>query len=232
MVPRLAGAGEIREAGRRADLLVSGRDPEEEYVEAQHRSGQAAGGERVPAEHVWMLVGALGSVGALLRFLRAVPQDRPLAFVVAVRASADGLGLLGDLIARTTPFVTHLAGLERMLYPRDLLLVPLDGVEEDDGEHDGERGRVRPLPAPRRLDDVLQTVAGAYRDKAGVIFFSGIGVEGAAGCHAILRHGGRIWTQDSASSEYSALPAFIEGICDVSATGTPEALGQRLAREV
>lgn len=193
----------------------------------QFRFGRPPDGQRMPADHVWVLVGALGSVGAILRFLRAVPKDLPLAFVVAVRASPEGLSLLGDLIARTTPFVTHLTGLERTLYPRDALLVPLDGVDDDGG-----RGRARPGASPQPLDDVLDTFAAAYGERAGVIFFSGIGPEGAPGCHAILRSGGRIWTQDAASSEYSGLPSFIEGICEVGASGPPEALGNRIAAVV
>src|SRR5690606_13005256 len=136
-----------------------------------------------------------------IRFFRAMPPDRPVAYVVAIRASIEGLALTEKLLAKTTSFTIHSSGLERTLYPRDVLLVPIDG--EAWLEHTVQRSR--PGPSPQPIDEVLTTVGARYRDRAGAIILSGIGAEGAVGCQAISRFGGQVWTQDSESSEYSSL---------------------------
>lgn len=183
-------------------------------------------GARHPAEHVWALAGSIGAVTAVTRFFRALSPDLPVAFVVAVRATAEAAALAAQLLARTTPFVVHSAGLERTLYPRDVLVVPTDGAPL------AERSAARPRSACslHSLDQVLATVAERYRDKAGAIILSGIGPEGAAGCRAIVRYGGRVWTQDSESSQYSTLPRYIRDVCDVGLSAPPEALAERVAK--
>ncbi len=188
----------------------------------------AAAGARRPAERVWVLAGSVGAVGAIGRFFRALPPaGQTFAFVVAVRSSAEVAGLLVGLLARTTPFAVHMGGLERTLYPRDLLVVPIDDVPAD-AQESGEDWR---HPADSEaLDRVLGTVAARYREQAGAIVFSGIGRDGAEGCRAVARLGGKVWTQDTESSEYRTLPYYIREVCDVSLSASPEGLAERLMR--
>lgn len=189
---------------------------------------------RRPAEQVWVLTGSVGAIAAIGRFFHALspggdlPEEitaQSLAFVVAVRSSAEAAGLLARLLAKTTPFAVHATGLERTLYPRDLLFVPVD-----DPLPAGADGHACQPRGSETLDRVLTTVAERYRGRAGAIVFSGIGLAGADGCRTIIRQGGRVWTQDDESSRYRTLPHYIREVCDVSLSAAPEVLAEHLAR--
>jgi chemosensory pili system protein ChpB (putative protein-glutamate methylesterase) len=183
---------------------------------------------RRPAEQVWVLAGSVGSVAAIGRFFRALPPaGQSLAFVVAVRSSVEAARLLVRLLAKTTPFAVHTGGLERTLYPRDLLFVPTD---DDTPAAVAPDGSVHHPHGGETLDRVLLTVAERYRGHAGAIVFSGIGLDGADGCRSIIRQGGQVWTQDEESSRYRTLPHYIREVCDVSLSAAPEALAVQLAR--
>jgi hypothetical protein len=190
---------------------------------SQPESSGGAGGSadsRRPADHVWILTGSIGAVGAAMRLLGAVSPDRSLAFILALRVTNDGLPLISRLLARTTPFLVHVAGLERALYPRDVLVLPVDGVSPEPGSRGGVMSRA--------IDDVLGAIAERYRDKSGVIVLSGIGTEGIKGCGMITRYGGRLWVQDPASCEHGSLPAAIQEACKVTFAASPEQLAGQL----
>lgn len=189
-------------------------------------AGQSSSAARQPAEQVWVLTGASGAVAAVDRFFQALSTDHSLAFVVALYASPKTAALAARLFARTTPYAVHASGLERTLYPGDVLVVPLDGLADQGAS--GVESRARTASCVPSLDQVLLTVAGRYRDQAGVIVFSGIARQGADGCRAISRLGGKVWTQDNESAQYSALPRHIRDVCDVGLSGPPELLAARV----
>jgi chemotaxis response regulator CheB len=200
-------------------------------------SGEQAptGSARQPAGQVWVLAGASGAVGAIDRFFQALSSEHALAFVVALDTSPKGAALAARLLAKTTPYAVHASGLERTLYPRDVLVVALDGPMDSSGEsgearepQESSRLRTTTKTCMPSLDQVLLTVAGRYRDQAGVIMLSGIARQGADGCRAISRLGGKVWTQDNESAQFSALPRFIRDICDVGLSAPPEALAARV----
>ncbi len=185
-------------------------------------AGAAGGGPgeaRRPAEHVWVLTGSIGAATAAMRLLSRLADDRALALVVALRIGSDGVPLVVRLLTQVTTFRVHGAGLERTLYPRDCLVVAVDG---------GTGPLVRGAPPVRGLDEVLATVAERYLDKAGAIVLSGIGAEGVHGCETIIRYGGCVWVQEPASCEHASLPEAVLAACEVDFTGAPEQLGDRL----
>lgn len=203
------------------------------WRESEVNAGQPLSGTaRQPAERVWVLAGASGAMGAIDRFFHALSTTHSLAFVVALYANPKTAVLAARLFAKTTPYAVHASGLERTLYPGDVLVVPLDGTI-DHGPPDqgaaGSEARIRMPTCIPSLDQVLLTVAGRYRDQAGVIVFSGIAHQGADGCRAISRLGGKVWTQDNESAQYSALPRHIRDVCDVGLSGPPEVLASRVA---
>lgn len=191
--------------------------------ESSGASGSPAESRR-PAEHVWVLTGSIGAMTAATRLMERIQPDRALAFIVALRIANDSIPLVTRLLARTTPFCVHAAGLERTLYPRDILVLPVDGAAPEPG--------VRGAAPSRSLDEVLGAVAERYRDKAGVIVLSGIGAEGIKGCSMVTRYGGRLWVQDPVSCEHDSLPRAIHDACKVTFVGTPEQLAERLMTQI
>jgi len=168
----------------------------------------------------------MGALIAIRRFFDRLPADHPFAFVFAIHIAEDWVPLVASLLAKTTPLHVQLAGLRRMLYPRDLLVVPADGIQYDE--------RAAPGAQAHRLsiDDILTTLAERYHRNIGVIVLSGIAAEGAQGCRAVLSHGGRVWTQSFDSCQFSSLPRYIHDHCDVSYSGAPEALAVHVMETV
>lgn len=192
---------------------------------AHPESGGAVGGSgevRRPAEHVWVLTGSIGAPTAAARLLGRLSPGLPVAFIVGLRITSDGAPLLANMLARTTPFRIYAAGIERTLYPSDVLVLPVDGSALPDP---GTRSGI----VPRAIDEVLFSVAERYQDKAGAIALSGIGADGIKGFAAVVRHGGQVWTQEPASCQHSSLPQAIREACKVSYCGSPEQLAARLS---
>ncbi len=190
---------------------------------SQPESSGTTGGPadpRHPARHVWVLTGSIGAMTAATRLLGGIAPDRSLAFIVALRVANDGVPLITRLLARTTPFRIYAAGLERTLYPQDVLVLPVDGASAETA--------TRGAPVSRSIDEVLGAVAERYRDKAGAIILSGIGAEGIRGCGLITRYGGQLLIQNPASCEHGSLPEAIRDACAVSLVAPPEQLAERL----
>jgi chemotaxis response regulator CheB len=167
---------------------------------------------RQPAEEAWVLTGGLGAVPAAQRFFRSLAPEvaGSCAFVVAIDAPVEAIGLLARLLARVTPGAVHAAGVERSLYPGDVLVLALD-----------EEATTR--------ECVLRALISRYGERLGVIALSGIVPDGAEACRAVIRAGGRVWVQDARSARYTALPRSIARACNVTFSAAPEGLAAALA---
>lgn len=188
---------------------------------------------RGPAERAWVLTGSIGALKAIRRFLRCISGDLPVAFVVTIRIPRDGLPLMVNLLARDNGYRVYGPEPGRTLCRRDVVVVPAD-----EPVLLGPDGRFESAPAgrgesaPSSIDETLRTVARRYRARAGVIIFSGIGMEGVQGCHAISEYGGQIWVQDSESCQFNSMPDYIQNVCDVTCRAAPEALAAKLVESV
>ena len=159
----------------------------------------------------------MGSIRAARRFFQGLPPDCPFAFVLALPARDEWLGLVARLLVQTNDAFRVLLDPPDALHPREVLLLSTHARRGPDAAEE------------LSLDAVLSAVAGRYGRNSGVIVFSGIRAEGADGCRAILRQGGRVWTQDFQSCEFSNLPKYIHDHCHVSYSAAPEALALRVA---
>lgn len=167
---------------------------------------------RQPGEQVWVLTGGLGAVPAIERFFRAVSTEAAGAcvFVVAIDAPVAAQRLLARLLGRLVSGTVHAAGLERSLYPGDVLVAAIDGDAHP-------------------LDRVLRILAKRYGERLGVIALSGIAPRaGVEGCRTVSRAGGRVWVQDAGSARCTALPGSISRACKVAFSASPEGLAAAL----
>lgn len=169
---------------------------------------------RQPAEDAWVLIGGLGAVPAAERFFRALAPEvaSQCAFIIAIDAPASATHLLARLLARITPGAVHVAGVERSLYPGDVLVLTLN-----------DESLTR--------ECALQALISRYGERLGVLALSGImPASGAEGCRAVVRAGGKVWVQDAKSARYTALPRSIARVCDVTFSAAPEGLAAAVAR--
>lgn len=188
---------------------------------------------RGPADRVWVLTGSIGALKATRRFLSCIRGDLPVAFVVTIRIPHDGLPLAVNLLARDNGYRVYGTEPGRTLCHRDVVV-----VSAEEPVRLGPDGRFAAAPEGRdepgssTIDETLCTVARHYRERAGVIIFSGIGMEGVQGCHAIAEHGGQVWVQDSESCQFNSMPDYIHNVCDVSCRAAPEQLAAKLVESV
>lgn len=185
------------------------------------------------AERVWVLTGSIGALKATRRFLSCIKGELPVAFVVTIRIPHDGLPLAVNLLARENGYRVYGAEPGRTLCHRDIVVAPADEplrlgpdgrFEDAPPGHDGSGAST--------IDETLCAIASRYRERAGVIIFSGIGMEGVQGCHAIAEHGGQVWVQDPQSCQFNSMPDYIHKVCDVSCCAAPELLAARLVESV
>jgi two-component system, chemotaxis family, CheB/CheR fusion protein len=182
-------------------MTVTGRSmPASDELEAEWRADE---GERL------LVVGIGASAGgleALERFLRRVPPDSGLAYVIVQHLSPEHESSLGDILSRATqlPVVTVA---DRTRIERDHVYVIPPGaalVVED--------GALRLVPfdskGVRLLVNVfLTSLAEDQRENAVGVVLSGTGSDGALGVAAVKRHGGRTFAQLPGDARYESMPA-------------------------
>lgn len=201
-----------------------------EDVVIPHKSGKAG----VPAHSVWVLTGSIGGLEAIRRFLSALPDDLPVAFIVAQHVSENVVVQASRLIGTGTPFHVQPAQVGHVISHHDVIMLPVVDESLFIDNH-GQIGLVPPVSPDEislTIDSVLKMVAKRYGRNAGAVVFSGIGRAGIDGCRAIIDHGGVVWTQDAESSRFASMPQYIRDACKVSYTATPEVLAKQLAEDL
>ena len=80
------------------------------------------------------------------------------------------------------------------------------------------------------IDQIAANVARIYRERSGLIIFTGMGDDGAASCRLLRQVGGKAWSQspDDCTSDSMPVSAIATGC--VSLIGTPEYLAQELTK--
>lgn len=173
------------------------------------------------AKNVWLLGASLGGPEMLKQFLMAVPDDLPVAFILAQHLGESFMALLAEQLNKMTSFKVTQAEEGHVLCHQEVVIVPVD-----------KRLTINPIGAivlraleqTRRyspsIDLVAEDIAIRYKDKAGMIIFSGMGDDAALGAKKMREVGGQIWAQEPRSCVISAMPDNLRfrGLVDVSAT--------------
>ncbi len=191
--------------------------------------GQIPQGEL--AMNVWVLGASLGGPEATKRFLRELPEDLPVAFVLAQHLGANFVKLLAEQLDRETSFSVFQPRVGHVLRHQQVLIAPVE-----------ERlvintiGSIELHPAPRQspyspsIDMVISDIAQRYPGRSGAIIFSGMGDDGRVGVHDMVERGGMVWAQDKKSCVISSMPDKVRDTRVVSFSGTPEKLAKHLKK--
>ncbi len=181
-------------------------------------------------KELWVLGASLGGPLAVREFLSKLPDNLPVAFVLAQHIGASHLDLLAEQLDRITPLKVTVASAGMILKPNDVLLAPVDQRMVVDGQ---ERILMEPkgdsIYSPC-IDFVMEDMAHHFRERCGAIIFSGMGNDGERGCHAVAEYGGPVWAQDADSCVISSMPDNARKTGFVSFNGTPEELARELIK--
>ncbi|WP_339670141.1 chemotaxis protein CheB [Dasania marina] len=183
------------------------------------------------AEQVWVLAASLGGPAMIKRFLSALPQGLPIAFVYAQHIEANFDHYLSGGMGSEQAYPLQQIRTEHSLVAGETLVVPADAqlrflpfgqVIKTTKAWQG--------PYQPAIDQVVAELAKEYRKKLGVIVFSGTCNDGEIGCRVVKACGGQVWAQSPASCVSAAMPEAAINTGCVSFQGTPEELAQQLAQ--
>ncbi|ABA56658.1 chemotaxis protein CheB [Nitrosococcus oceani] len=185
--------------------------------------------ERKTEQRVWVLGASTGGPQALQSFLSAIPETLPITFIVAQHIGANFLGLFTKQLAQYTCFSVEIPKPGHQLQNQQVLITP----EKYDLSFD-DNCCLTLLPAIHNyrynpsIDSIMHAVSKHFGAMAGAIIFSGMGEDGAQGCHHFLTNGGTVWAQDTASCEISSMPDYARATGAVSFSAPPEELARSL----
>ena len=191
--------------------------------------GQKPAGEL--AMNVWVLGASLGGPEAVKRFLREIPLDLPVAFILAQHLGANFVHLLAEQLDRETNFRVVRPQVGHVLRHGQVLIAPID-----DKLVINSVGTAELHPAPRvsrylpSIDMVISDFANRYPARSGTIIFSGMGDDGQLGIKTMAEKGGQVWAQQADSCVISSMPDKARETGLVGFSGSPEALVKQLVK--
>jgi two-component system, chemotaxis family, CheB/CheR fusion protein len=172
--------------------------------------------------HFFPIVGigtSAGGLEALELFLKNIPYDSGMAFVIIQHLDPTHKGILVDLLQRVTPMPVVQVSDGIMLEPNTVYVIPpnkdmsiLHGVLY-----------LYPPAAPRGLrlpiDFFFRSLADDLQEHSVGVVLSGMGSDGTLGLRAIKEKAGAAFVQEPTSAQFDGMPrsAIDAGLADVVA---------------
>ena len=145
-----------------------------------------------------------GGLGAFIRFIKALPPDSGMAFVLVQHLDPAYPSELANILSSATKMPVAAAGDGEPVRPDRVYVLPSDSLLTLSG------GRLR-LTAradghPPVIDQFLTSLAADRGKDAIAVILSGSGSDGAKGVRAVKAAGGATFAQDPASAEHGDMP--------------------------
>ncbi|NVK87496.1 MAG: hypothetical protein HWE13_05190 [Gammaproteobacteria bacterium] len=186
--------------------------------------------ERGPDQHIWVLGASLGGPAAVKRFLQAVPGTVNTAFVLAQHIDENFLPVLCNILDTQTAFRSVIVDGKLKVQSGRIYIAPIGSQIrfDDEGCVEVIEQTWTPPYAPC-IDDVIEQTAKVYRDKCGVIIFSGMGDDGTRGVQKMQSEKLTVWTQSSDTCANSSMPDSVTAAGLSQFSGSPEQLAENLS---
>ena len=161
-----------------------------------------------------------GGLEALELFLKNIPEDSDMAFVIVQHLDPTRKDLMVELLQRVTTLQVLQAEERMVVKPKCIYIIP---PNKDMSIFHGmlhlfEPAKPRGLRLP--IDYFFRSLADDQQDKGIGVILSGMGTDGTLGLGAIKEKGGVVFIQDPASAKYDSMPksAIEAGLADVITT--------------
>lgn len=181
-----------------------------------------------PANELWILAASTGGPAAVKRFLAGLPNDIGIAFIYVQHIDAHQTSTLNRMMSNASHYDAMTASQGAVLERNSLTLVTArDRVEIlSNGTLSVNEGQPWNGDYAPSIDQIAANAALVYRERCGLIMFTGMGDDGAASCRLIHLQGGKVWAQTPEDCTSDSMPRSAIATGCVSFTGTPEALAQ------
>jgi two-component system CheB/CheR fusion protein len=168
-----------------------------------------------------------GGLDAFRRFLKAIPENSGMAYVLVQHLDPTHDSILPEILAKVTTIPVneitndiHLAPNNIYVIPQNKTLKSVDGVLKLT-----PRDKIKPnLP----IDVFFTSLAEVHLNLAVGVVLSGNGKDGTLGLAAIKEHGGITFAQDEESSSYEGMPQNAINADVVDYILAPEKIPQKL----
>lgn len=184
-----------------------------------------------PAQEVWILAASTGGPEAVKDFMQALPANLNISLLYVQHINAGQGAALVKIMGNAGHYPAYVAQQGTVLINNTLTLITAERVVSihDNGTLSLSNNRWSGFYAPS-IDQVAANVARVYRNRCGIIVFTGMGDDGAASCRFIKQHGGQVWAQSPSSCAISSMPDCAIATKTVSLVATPEDLAMALAK--
>lgn len=186
--------------------------------------------DRHAFKEVWVLAASLGGPEAVRVFLANIHPDLPVAFVYAQHIEDNFDKLLPSVVGKKSRFKVSYGTDGDVLKRGSVVVYPSHAFTQMDG-----RGRVHvrsdktwSKPYTPNINQVIENIGDHYRQKMGVIIFSGMCDDGAAASLALQDKGVPLWAQTPEDCICSAMPEAVISKNAVKFKGTALELARQL----
>lgn len=171
-----------------------------------------------------------GGLAAFKKFIRAIPENSGMAYVLVQHLDPNHESLLAEILQKSTTIPVleitddiKVAPNTIYIIPSNKMLLANDGVLELSPRPKPERNN-RNLP----IDLFFSSLAAVHNSHSLGVVLTGTGNDGTAGLKAIKEEGGITFAQDEASSEWKDMPrnAVAAGVVDF--VMPPEEIPQKI----
>ncbi|WMS85879.1 chemotaxis protein CheB [Pleionea litopenaei] len=186
-----------------------------------------------PQQNLWVLGASLGGPAAVKRFLQAVPGSIDTAFVLAQHIDENFLPVLSNILDTQTAFRATIIETKTKIESGKIYIAPIGSqvVFDNEGYVDVLDKAWTPPYAPC-IDDVVVAAASIYRERCGVIIFSGMGDDGSTGIEQVQANNITVWTQSSDTCANASMPESVVNKNLSQYSGGPEQLAAQLSEHL
>lgn len=196
----------------------------------RHLSGEVNLQLAERTSHLWVLAASTGGPAAVKEFLSHLPGALGIAFIYVQHIDTPYAPTLLKMMGTAGSYPAALASHGCVLQADTLTLVTaerrVDVLQNGTLAITNESWSGCYSPS---IDQLAANVARIYRERSGLIIFTGMGDDGAASGRLIKQQGGQVWIQSPASCTSSSMPESALATDCVSYSGTPTELAQHLA---
>ncbi|MBB3048402.1 chemosensory pili system protein ChpB (putative protein-glutamate methylesterase) [Litorivivens lipolytica] len=191
---------------------------------------RSAPSEVAELEQVWLLGASLGGPEAVTEFLAAVPVSLPVGFVYVQHIEEAFDKALSTQLQRKTPHnIAMFTGEARLRAGQVLIIAPETKPRflpfgRVIASSKGWRSGYRPC-----IDEVAEGLVAQYRNRLGLLIFTGTCNDGEQAALRVRQAGGQVWTQAIETCVSDTMPEAVNRTGVVSVSGTPAQLAATLS---
>ncbi|MBA3663259.1 MAG: chemotaxis protein CheB [Bacteroidetes bacterium] len=168
-----------------------------------------------------------GGLDAFKRFIKAIPLDSGMAYVIVQHLAPLHESMLTEILGHTTKIPTHtitnninLAPDNIYVIPENKMLTTSDGVLKLE-ERNGAK-------INRAVDIFFTSLAKVHKRLSVGVVLSGMGTDGTLGLKSIKDFGGLTFAQDNYTADYKSMPQSAINADTVDFILSPEKIPKKL----